>query len=43
MSYLNKVVGDNMIDLSSHSGMEVVQRHYLDKELTAKGYEMEVF
>jgi integrase len=43
LSYLNKAVGDNMIDLSSHSGMEVVQRHYLDKELTAKGYDMKVF
>ena len=43
LSYLNKAVGDKMIDFSSHSGMEVVKTHYLDKQLTAKVLKSRMF
>jgi integrase len=43
LSFLNKAVGDDMIDLSSHSSMDVVSKHYLDKELVAKGRDMRMF
>ena len=43
MSYLNKATGDDMIDLSGHGGMGVVKKHYLDKNLTARGGDMRMF
>ncbi len=43
LSYLNKSVGDEMIELSSHGGMKVLNKHYLDAEIVAKGLSMKIF
>lgn len=43
LSYLNKSVGDEMIELSSHSGMKILDKHYLDPEIVAKGLRMRIF
>ena len=43
LSYLNKSVGDDMIELSSHSGMKILDKHYLDPEIVAKGLAIKIF
>jgi hypothetical protein len=43
LSYLNRELGDKMIDLSSHAGMDVLQNHYIDQELVARGLKMRMF
>ena len=43
LSYLHKEVGDQMIELCSHSDIKVVKEHYLDKELTTKGGNIKIF
>ena len=43
LSYLTKEVGDGVIQFSSHSGIEVLEKHYLDKKLLAKGLKMKIF
>lgn len=42
LSYLNKEVGDDMIDLSSHSNMRVLDTHYIDPEVIAKGLQVRI-
>lgn len=32
-----------MIELSSHSGMKVLKKHYLDAEIVSKGLSMKIF
>jgi intergrase/recombinase len=41
--HLTKAVGDDVIKFSSHSKGRVLDRHYLDKKITAKGLEMKMF
>ena len=36
-------MGDEMIEVSSHSGMEVLETHYLDKRLVTKGKDIQIF
>ena len=43
LTYLNAEVGDDMGKLSSHSGIKVLEDHYLDKEVTSKGANMKIF
>lgn len=43
LSYLNKSAGDDMIELSSHGGMKVLNTHYLDAEIVAKGLSVKIF
>ena len=43
LSYLNKSVGDDMIELSSHRSMKTLKKHYLDAEVVAKGLTMRMF
>lgn len=43
LSYLNKVVGNDMIELSSHSSMRILNKHYVDPEIVAKGLTMKIF
>ena len=43
LSYLNKSVGEDMIELSSHSSMRVLDKHYLDAEIVSKGLKMKIF
>jgi hypothetical protein len=40
---LNKAVGDDMIQLSSHGSMEVLDNHYIDKSVVAQGLKMKMF
>lgn len=43
LSYLNKEVGDDVVHFSSHSGVKVLEKHYFDKKLIAKGLEVRIF
>jgi len=43
LSYLNKDVGDDSIDLTSHGDMKTLTTHYLDPEVVAKGLKMKIF
>jgi len=43
LTYLNKSVGDETPKFSSHSGIEVLEKHYLDKKIITKGLNMEIF
>lgn len=43
LSYLERAVGDDMIHLSSHSGKDVLEKHYLNPAIVTKGYEMTIF
>lgn len=43
LSYLNKAVGDDSIELSSHSSMKILTTHYIDAEVVAKGLTMKIF
>jgi hypothetical protein len=43
LSYLTKAVGVNVIRFSSHSKVRVLDKHCLDKKITAKGLEMKMF
>lgn len=43
LSYLNVEVGDKISDYSSHSGIKVLEDHYLDKEITTRGGNMRMF
>ncbi|WP_111308849.1 hypothetical protein [Confluentibacter sediminis] len=43
LSYLHKSVGDDMIELSSHGNMKVLNKHYVDAEIVAKGLTMKIF
>jgi len=43
LSYLNKSVGDDMIELSSHRSMKTLKNHYLDAEVVTKGLQMRMF
>ena len=43
LSALNKAMGKDMIEFSSHSGMEVLEKHYLDPKKVAKGLDVKVF
>lgn len=43
LSYLERSVGDNITLLSSHSQKDVLERHYLDPKVIAKGLDMEIF
>jgi integrase len=43
LSYLNKTVGDDMVELSSHGGMKTLKAHYIDAEVIAKGLTMNIF
>ncbi|WP_242121095.1 tyrosine-type recombinase/integrase [Aestuariivivens sediminicola] len=43
ISYLNKEVGDSVIELTSHGSMKVVNKHYVDAEVVAKGLTMKIF
>jgi len=43
LSYLNKSVGDDMIELSSHRSMKTLKKHYLDAEVVTKGLQMRMF
>jgi hypothetical protein len=40
---LNRVVGDDMIQLSSHSNMNVLEDCYLDKSVVTQGLKMTMF
>jgi len=43
LSYLGKEVGDDIIHFSSHSGVKVLDDHYFDKRLVAKGLKVKIF
>ena len=43
LSALNSALGNDMIEFSSHSDMEVLDKHYLDPKKVAKGLTMKVF
>ncbi len=43
ISYLNKKVGDSVIELTSHGSMKIVNKHYVDAEVVAKGLTMRIF
>ena len=43
LSYLNKAVGDDTIELSSHGDMKTLTTHYIDAEIVAKGLTMKMF
>lgn len=43
LSYLTKEVGDNVIQLSSHSDTDVLEKHYINPEIVIKGHGMKVF
>ena len=43
LSYLNKAVGDDSIELSSHGSMKTLTKHYIDPEVVAKGQAMKIF
>lgn len=43
ISYLNKVLGDKMMELSSHGSLKTLTTHYLDPEIAAKGLAMKIF
>ena len=43
LSYLNKTVGDSVIELSSHGSMKILNKHYVDAEVVAKGLTMKIF
>ena len=43
LSYLNKTVGDSVIELSSHGSMKILHKHYVDAEVVAKGLTMKMF
>ena len=43
LGHLNKAVGDDVIKFSSHSKVRVLDKHYLDKKITAKGLDMKMF
>ncbi|MEC3906127.1 hypothetical protein VOI54_03800 [Tamlana sp. 2201CG12-4] len=43
LSYLNKSAGDDMIELSSHGSMRVLNKHYVDAEVVAKGLTMKIW
>jgi len=43
LSYLNKAVGDDSIQLSSHGSMKTLTKHYIDPEVVVKGLAMKIF
>ncbi|EZH75043.1 hypothetical protein ATO12_09965 [Aquimarina atlantica] len=43
LSYLNKIAGDDMIELSSHDNMRTLNKHYIDAEIVSKGLNMRIF
>jgi hypothetical protein len=43
LSYLNKVVGDDTIELSSHGNMKTLTTNYIDAEVVANGLTMKMF
>lgn len=43
LTYLNKEVGKNMIELSSHGSMKTLQKHYIDEEIATRGLNMRIF
>lgn len=43
LSYLEKFVGDDIIHLSSHGGKEVLEKHYVNPAIVARGYGMKIF
>ena len=43
LSYLNKYVGNDTIELSSHGSMRTLNKHYVDAEVVAKGLTMKIF
>ncbi|MEL4456947.1 site-specific integrase [Lutimonas vermicola] len=43
LSYLNKAVGDDSIELSSHGSKKILSTHYIDAEVVAKGLTMKIF
>lgn len=43
LSALNAAMGNDMIEFSSHSGMEVLEKHYLDPKKVAKRLNVKIF
>jgi hypothetical protein len=43
LSYLIRGLGDDVVHFSSHSGVKVLEDHYFDKKLVAKGLKMKIF
>jgi integrase len=43
LTYLAKNVDEDIVHFSSHSGMRVLDNHYLDKKLVTKGIDMKIF
>lgn len=43
LSYLGREVGEEIIHFSSHSGMKVLEDHYLDKTIVTKALQMNIF
>ena len=43
LSYLNKTLGDDIIELSSHGNMKILNSHYIDKKVVANGLTMKIF
>jgi hypothetical protein len=42
ISHLNKVVGDKVYELTSHGGMGVLNKHYIDSEVVAKALKVRI-
>ena len=43
LSYLNKEVDDDVVHFSSHGGIGVLNKHYLDMKMVTKGLEARMF
>ena len=43
MTFLNKAAGDDMIELSSHSDMKTLNKHYIDPKIVTKGAGIKFF
>lgn len=43
LSYLEKYVGKEAIHLSSHGDNAVLEKHYVNPKIVAKGYDMKIF
>ncbi len=43
LSYLGKELDENTVIFSSHKGMRVLEKHYFDKKIVTKGYDLKIF
>ncbi|MDG1476658.1 MAG: tyrosine-type recombinase/integrase [Vicingaceae bacterium] len=43
ITYLSMEVGDDIIEFTSHSGIEILEDYYYDKKILAKGLKMKIF